>query len=125
MIALEGITLPDLIRSVTGAAPVKAVTETAMDGTPIIWEQSSVGGTLIDLLGGNDSGWIDKSTLDSLWALASVARAVYSLVYEGTTYTVRFRHENHPVIEADPVVGRPNPEGTDNYNNVWLKLMEV
>lgn len=125
MISLEGITLPDLVWSGINTAPVKAVTESALDGTPIIWEQSANGGLLIDLVGGDDNGWITKATLLNLWTLASTARAVYTLVYEGDTYTVRFRNEDHPAIEVDPVIGRPNPDGADNYNNVWIKLMEV
>lgn len=124
-ISLEEIPLPDLVKSSIGNAPVRAVAATALDGTPIIWEQSTDGGDIIDLVGGDTSGWITKSTLDSLIALASIARAVYTLNYEGNTYNVRFRHEDHPAIEADPVIGRPNPDGSDNYNNVLIKLMEV
>jgi hypothetical protein len=124
-ISIDAVSLPDLvIEGEFDFTGVRAEVALSLGGTPIVWEDS-VQGKPIDLVGGNDTGWIDRSTLVSLLALAAVAGATYTLTYESDTYNVRFRHEEAPAIEATPIIPRPNPDGTDWYNNVRIKLMEV
>ena len=124
-ITLEEIELPDLVwDNEFSRVPVVAEVDMSLGGTPIIWEQA-IEGLPIDLVGGLDTAWILRSVLSSLRTLARVPEALYTLSYEGSNYVVRFRHEDSPVIEASPVVPRPNHEDEDWYNNVRIKLMEV
>lgn len=123
-ISLEGIDLPDLVFESEFDTGVQSVVETALDGTPNIWEQS-VSGRSIDLIGAVDVAWMTRGILAALYALASVARASYTLSYEGADYTVRFRNEDPPVIEAEALIPRPNPGNGDYYRNIRIKLMEI
>jgi len=125
-ILLDTVTLPDLVfESPFAAPPVAAVVEQSIARTPIVFESEAPAGRHINLVGGFDWAWIEKSVLDDLYALASVAGATYVLNFEGETFTVRFRHEDPPVISADPIVPRPNAADDDEYRNVLIKLMEV
>lgn len=124
-IDLGGVSLPDLVLSGEfrfGNSGVQSVMNVSRDGTPLVFEQSS-GYKNAELLGAADAGWITHGTLMSLNSLAAVPNATYTLSYEGNTYTIRFRNWDQPVIEADPLVPRPNPENTDWYNNVQIKLL--
>jgi len=124
-ITLGGVDLPDLlIENEFGFPGVDSRVEFSLGGTPIIWEQEMTGKP-IDLRGTTDTGWITRSVLQSLYALAAVPGATYTLDYEGTIYTVRFRNEDRPVLAAKPAVGRPNQDTTDYYSDVSIKLMEV
>jgi len=124
-ITLGGISLPDLTKDGEfSQQQVRAVVEFSLGGTPNIWEDLKYGKS-IDLIGTSDTGWIDRQTLLDLQALVGVPLVSYSLDYEGELKTVRFRHEDQPVIEADPIIPRPNHVTTDYYNNVRIKLMEV
>lgn len=124
-ISLDSVSLPDLLMdNEFGWNGVQAVVEMSLGGRPIVWE-GSASGKEIDLVGGSDWGWMDRTTLLALQALASVPQATYTLSYEGASYTVRFRHEDNPTIEAEPIIPRPNPSGTDWFRNVTIRLMEV
>ena len=124
-ITLDGINLPDLVKeadlSWTG---LEAVVETSLAGAPIVWERT-IGGKPVNLVGGPDSAWITRATLISLRDRAGVARATYTLNYEGELTDVRFRSEDPPAIEATPVKPSPETETGDFYNNVRIKLMET
>lgn len=124
-ITLDGIDLPDLvIENEFQETKVKAVVAESLGGKAIIWETSRSMRS-IDLIGGVDFGAIERSVLVSLRALADVVGASYTLVYESSTYTVRFRNEEAGAIDASPINPRPNHADTDWYNNVKIKLMVV
>jgi hypothetical protein len=124
-ITLNGTTLPDLVIEDEFSTPavIGRTTPTAGGGANI-QEMAIISGQPLDLVGGDDFGWIDRSVLVTLYALL-VPNATYALVYESTTYTVRFRTEEEDPIQATPIVPRPNHDTTDKYNNVRLKLMRV
>jgi hypothetical protein len=125
MILLDALILPDLVRGDDIAwTGVAAEVDTALDGTPVVWEGSRAGRP-IDLAGGADTGWISREALLILRSLASVPGATYVLDYEGEAFRVRFRHEDAPVIQATALVPRPNAAPGDWYTNVLIKLMEV
>ena len=121
-ITLGGVSLPDLsIEQEYGWTGVEAAVDRTVGGSPVVWEREITGRTL-DLVGGDDMGWITRSTLESLKSLAAVVRGTYTLSFEGTDYTVRFRHEEG-AIEAAPVIPRPNQASGDYYRNVRIRLM--
>lgn len=125
-ITLDTIALPDLIiEDEFASPPVAAVVEQSIINTPVVFEAERASGRPLTLVGGDDWGWIGRSTLAAVYALASVPGATYPLIFEGTAYTVRFRNEEPPAISAAPVAPRPNAASTDYYRNVIIKLMEV
>lgn len=91
---------------------------------PLIFEQSE-GPQPFDLVGSSNRGALKKSKLDALKALADAVDSTIELVYNGVSQTVRFRHWDSPVIEAEPLGGRENMTDNDYYQNVKIKLMEV
>jgi hypothetical protein len=124
-LSLSGILLPDLVLSDDfGWTGIVGSSERSLGGRPIVFE-AAISGRPLDLYGGPDFGWITKSTLAQLVSLASVPFQSFTLVYEGASYNVRFRHEDSPAISADPLIPRPNSEDTDYYNNVLIKLKEA
>lgn len=125
-IVLDSLTLPqDLawVDEFQDTQVISKVNET-LTGRKVVWERQREG-RLITLSGTADQAWIERSDLITLYNMASVPEANYSLNFEGTLYTVRFRNEEQPVIEATPLVGRPNHETGDYYNNLLIKLAEV
>lgn len=125
MVSLDGIVLPGVLIDGEFSRPtVKSVVEYSLGGTPIVWEQQLMAKPLT-LVGGPDFGWIQRSTLLALYSIANVPGSVYSLVYNGSEYKVRFMNEAPPVISAEPIVGRVNSDGLDYYHSLVIKLMEL
>lgn len=142
MIILEGIELPDVVEEEEISwSGVAAAVERTIQGKLIVTEQA-IDGRPITLIGGDDWGWITREVLNELKSLASQPYAIYTLQYDFSAIrypelvpdkwperieliSVRFRHEEEPVINATPLVQRPNWALTDYYNNVTIKLMEV
>jgi len=122
---LDTLTLPDLIiQDEFQFSGVGTRVSHSLAGTPIIWQQEEKGQP-ITLVGSNDSGWIPRSDLEALFALTRVPKATYVLIYENRSLTVRFRHEEPPVITATPVNPRPNSSASDFYHQLLIKFMEV
>ncbi|MDY6903686.1 MAG: hypothetical protein SWH61_03280 [Thermodesulfobacteriota bacterium] len=125
-IMFDAIELPDLIFAEQfDGVPVAAVVEQSIINTPVVFESEKPSGRAIDLHGGDDWGWATHAVLNQIKALGSVAGATYTLNYEGSVFTVRFRNEDPPVISAEPLIPRPNPGDGDYYRNVVIRLMEV
>ena len=125
-ITLGGVTLPDVIIADEFGTPNIAATATPTAGGGVnIQEYTISKGQYMTLVGGANFAWITRTTLIALKALADNPLVSYTLTYESTTYTVRFAHETPPVIEATPIVARPNQASTDKYNNLVIKLMRV
>lgn len=126
MTTLGAIELPGLIWAdefdwsgvVSEAAP-------AINGTFIVQEAALSGGRPITLQGDASRGWLPRSTLLALRALAAVPEASYTLTYGGTPYTVRWRHEDAPVIVATPVIDYETADGGDDYHSITLKFITV
>lgn len=125
MIVLGGITLPDVWFD-----PEMRFGDTGLDsrfvmsraGSPIVWE-APVGARAQDLIGGGDTAWMTHAVLVSLFDLAALPGATYTLDYEGAIYTCRFRNWDPPVISAAARIGRPNPDDGDYYRNIRIRLM--
>jgi hypothetical protein len=123
-ITLGGISLPDFVIDQEFAwTGIESAVDRTVGGAPIVWERE-ISGEALDLVGTADMAWATRATIQAVRNLAAVARATYTLDYEGTEYTVRFRNEDG-AIEAEPLVPRPNHEDTDYYRNVRIRLMIV
>jgi hypothetical protein len=125
-ITLGGVSLPDAIILEPFEHPgIHASAEDTIGGGKIIQEFSRLDFRNIDLYGEEDIAWITHLTLESLRTIAMVASATYTLVYETNSWLVRFRHEDSPVVYAEPIIPKVIPLNTDYYNNLWIKLMKV
>jgi hypothetical protein len=93
-------------------------------GGGIVIYGGEVSGRPIDLIGEEIRGWIKYSELKMLREMASESEATYSLNYDGDTYTVRFRHEDSPVLEMTPIIRRVKYKNDDWFYGT-IKLMEV
>lgn len=123
---LEGIELPDLVYADEfGQLLIDSRVEDTLDRRKLSWEQAATKGRTFDLVGSEEMGHIQRSALVLLQTLANREDAEYLLHYHGEPIWVRFRHEDPPVIFAEPLVARINHEDTDYYNNVRIKFMEV
>lgn len=67
------------------------------------------------LIADQDAGWLKKSVVDQLIALATDFNGVYTLDVNGETHQVMFRHEESPVVEMQPITSRINPDADDYY----------
>lgn len=123
---LDDVPLPDLILEPTaGSAAVRVTRLQTLGGRPLLLEDA-VPLRAWDLAGGEDRGWISRSCLDRLLALAAVPGAVYRLhCGEGPAMVVRFRHEDGPAVAGEPVLRACPASPDDPVNNLRLKLMEV
>lgn len=74
---------------------IDAITKTdiSIDGSEIVYSATRGKHYTITLEILRQTGWIKTSTIASLRALSAVVGAYYTLVLNGTSYTVRFRNE--------------------------------
>jgi len=102
--------------------------EHTLDGGIITWEKTILAGFPIDLVSSENSGWITKTDLDTLIGYAEVKNTTYSFIYDSTgenyQATVRFRHEDPPVVAFTPIVAQMTYQNTDYFYGV-IKLMSV
>ena len=104
---------------------VRSSVEMSLGGIPIIWEDD-VQGRTFDLISGElDGDQMSKKDLEDLKDLAGVVDATYTLRFNGTKYTVRFRNEDSPAITAVPIVPRAKKGQYEFYNQIRIKLMVV
>ena len=124
MITLDGITLPeDLIwldeYKWSGVAQQEDI---MADGAVVVQADAQQTGRPITLAGGDNFGWIAKSTLESLRTLSRTAGSEYTLVLnDGSERNVVFTGER---LTAEPVVEHNTPADTDYYV-ATLYLMEL
>jgi len=70
---------------------------------------------------------MEYSSIINVHALSTIPGAVYELDLHGEKVNVRFRHEDAPIFSATPVLDKrtTDPESTQKFNNIKIKLMEV
>lgn len=71
-----------------------------------------------------DQGWLTRTVVDQVKALADVAGATYSLTVGPESFIVMFRHEDGPAVEFLPLIPRGEPLD-DDYFVGTLKLITV
>lgn len=126
MTTLETIELPGLVwADEFDWSGVVCEAAAGVNGNLIEQEAALSGGRPVTLQGDAETGWLQRSDLLALQALSGVPYATYTLNYNGADYTVRWRHEDAPVIAATPIVGRENAAAGDYYHNITLKLITV
>ena len=98
-------------------------------GRAIIFATPLRAGRKITLESTQDSGWIDKTTVDILMGMAAIVGATFLLeVGDDTatleTYNVIFRHNEPPALDINPHVPRPAHEATDTLFGK-IKLLTI
>ncbi len=102
--------------------PQASTVERTIGGRQAIWVQQLQAGRPITLTATNDQGWLTKAQVDALQLLADAGAASYTLLLDDVTYTVRFRFQEPPVLDFQPLVPRNNHEDTDYFIGS-IKLM--
>lgn len=125
-ITTEGITLPNLrlLDEDFSASGITADTETADSGVLHVWE-NNVEGRPFNLVGTENRALIERSVLADMLALTTIINAEYTLNHHGRSIKYRWRHWDAPVVEAQLIQIKSDPQSTDKYNNVIFKMMEI
>jgi len=95
-----------------------------LGGQLVSYELALVEGIDITLEAQTDTGWLKKSEVEAVQALAEVVIATYTLIFEGETFTVQFRHDEPPAVDFTPIIFRRNSEPGDFYTGT-IKLRTV
>lgn len=122
---LNVITLPDdlLWQDEFAWQPVQQATQYSLTGALIIESAAKQAGRTITLQGGDEFGWLPRSTLLALQTAATLPGQEFTLTLRGSPYTVVFDHARTP-IEAAPAVDYSTPDAADPYI-VTLRFLEV
>ena len=125
-VTLGGITLDNdpLPRGFKAGKALNASVEISIAGNEIEITNAHGGHYSVELESTRDSGWLKGSTIDSLFALAQVAGATYTLSLNGTEYEVRFRNEVESCIDMEQFQPTSNPDD-DTYYIGKIYLMVV
>jgi hypothetical protein len=117
-----------------GWSPVVQSIQYAVNGALLVQESAMLAGRLITIAGDATSGWMLRSEVLKLQALAALLDTTHPLVFNGTTYQVRFPRGAAPSgtisqpsvvpYTAKPVVGYSDPDVTDPYI-VTINLFQV
>ena len=99
-------------RSITGALIV-SVADRSNSGRPITLAPPD-----------ESSAWMPRSSLEQLMAWAAIPGKQMVLTLRGVNRTVMFRHQDAPVLQAEPVLFIADPQATDPHL-VTIRLMQV
>ena len=104
--------------------PVAQTTERSLTGALLVQEAALTYGRPITLQGGDTGGWVARSTVIALKALADDADLIMTLDYHGTEYSVIWDRSGNP-ISASELFRLANPGPEQQYNNLTLRLLTV
>ncbi|MBA3008512.1 MAG: hypothetical protein FP810_18465 [Desulfocapsa sp.] len=120
------ITLPDdtLWRDELDWSPVDQSIEYMLSGALDIQGGTRLAGRPITLGGDESSSWLARVTILALMTWAGIAGQSLTLDYHGRIFTVMFRHQDAPAVDAKAVLEQVPPADEDWY---WftIKLMAV
>ena len=123
---LHDIALPDDLLWVNefDHNPVAQSTERTLTGGLLIQEQAKRYGRSIILVG-ESSGWVRRSTVLALYALAETPNQPVQLtVADGRIFTVVFDREQGSPITATPILPSAYPQNEDWYS-LKIQLLVV
>lgn len=126
MIRLNGIELNNNLQwaeRFTVQSVAQSVRRT-LAGNMVIYAGQLNKGENITLVGSEDYGWLTKTQVEAIRAIAQIPMVIYTLEFDGQFYQVVFRHHEAPAIEFRPLVHRETHENTDYFIGT-IKLMTV
>lgn len=113
MITLDGIEIsPSLLwADETSWSPVVQHQAYGVSGSLFIDASVMLAGRPITLAASENQGWVPRSTVLALLDLAAVpAKEMLLTLGDGRQFTVVFRHDSGPPVEARQVVGYNTPD---------------
>jgi len=117
--------LPELvIQNYGDHSGVISSTVESLAHTPIVFEDRTYMRTL-SLAGTQTTGTMTWGQIQRLRQLGSVVGAKYVLHYGDETFTVRFNHENPPVVSGVAVHENKIPEDGDRWHTIKVELMVI
>lgn len=107
-------------------ATVGSSARTIDDGVEVAQSYPLTIGRPMTLQGEANRGWQQRSTVQSLIALAETVGLVFNINFKGTDYSVRFVHEASPAVSFAPVTAIDDPElHSDFWYTGTIKLKIV
>lgn len=103
---------------------VQSAPRYSVDGAMFIVTGTRQAGRPITLQGADDRAWITRAVVNQLAAWRDVPGQQLTLTLRDVARTVVFRHDDAPVIEADPILFYGDPINDDPYR-ATIKLMEI
>ncbi|OED50518.1 hypothetical protein ACH42_01030 [Endozoicomonas sp. (ex Bugula neritina AB1)] len=124
---LDTITLPDDLLWINEFDwnPVEQSTQRSLTGALLVQEQKQSFGRPIELSGGDEAGWVSRSTVVDLMALSTIANKVMTLTLPDLrTYSVIFDRQSGNPVEAQQVIPFAYPDDDFQYS-LRIRLMTV
>ena len=125
-IVLNGLELPAamLWPDEFAGQSVAQTSKRTLSGGLVVFHSPLTAGKSITLESSEKTGWIKRSVVLQIKALADVPGVVMTLTLRGENYNVMFRHDQGLAFEADPIFPFANPTA-DDYYIVSIRLITV
>lgn len=95
-----------------------------LGGKPVLFS-GPMSGASITLVASESEGWLTRTQVDALLAMAADPTAVYSLVFGNEPVcSVAFRHHEAPAVEMRPLIPMHEPEVGDYFVGT-IKLIKL
>ena len=126
VVFLGGIPLSDsvIITDRISSQSVAQSVERTLGGALKVFHATLYAGAQITIEATEEAGWVSKTIIDQLSAIANQAGAVFQLLVNGESRSVIFRHDEPPAFVAKPLVYRTNLQSGD-YFTFTIKLLTV
>lgn len=129
MITLGSVTLDGTAQCIVWVdefktSKVAQTNQRTLGGQLVSYELGLVEGIDITLEAQVDTGWLTKAQVEAVKALSEVVASTHTLVFEGQTFTVQFRHDEPPAVDFTPIIFRRNSEPGDFFTGT-IKLRTV
>lgn len=105
-------------------SPKTGVADRVLDGSVVVQSFDKLAGRPITLVGDDSHGWLKRSTVLVLVALEASNTFSFDVVLRGVTYGCRFRREDDPPLEFEPVTNVNSPSNDFWYTGT-IKLITV
>lgn len=105
-------------------SPVAQEVRRTLGGELAVFHSPLQAGRPITLVSLPDQGWLDKTQVDAVQAMADIPGGTYALTIGAESFTVMFRHQEAPAFEATPLIARGIPLAGDWFV-CTIKLMTV
>lgn len=124
-IVLNGLALPAMLwPDEFNAQQVAQTSKRTLAGGIVVFHNQLTAGQSITLESSEKAGWLRRSQVQALKAMADQSGLVMSLSLRGQSYSVTFRHHEGNAFEAEPVFPYANPTA-DDYYIASIRLMTV
>ena len=125
-VTLDGVTLNSNMRWLEQFRPqvVAAEATRTIGGRYVVFTQGLLLGQKITLEATEEQGWadMDLATVQAIKTRAETPGWTGTLSIGSDNYTVRFRHDEPPAFDAQPMISRLSPDAGDLFR-MTIKLV--